>query len=69
MKNYIKIYNIAYEEGIQNAIEDISKNKRKIFREIEDLELKSQIYDLGYINGYNRVYHIIKKYLSFKNKL
>lgn len=69
MKRYLKIYNIAYEEGIKNAIEDLSKNKRKVFKEKDDLELKSQIYDVGYINGYNRVYYIIKKYLSFKNKL
>ena len=69
MKTYIKIYNLAYEEGINNAIEDLSKNKRKIFKEVEDIELKSQIYDLGYINGYNRVYFRIKKYLSFKYKL
>ena len=69
MKKYLKIYNIAYEEGINNAIEDLSKNKRKVFKELDDLEIKSLIYDLGYINGYNRVYFIIKKYLSFKNKL
>ena len=69
MKRYLKIYNIAYEEGIKNAIEDLSKNKRKVFKEKDDIELKSQIYDVGYINGYNRVYYIIKKYLSFKNKL
>ena len=50
-------------------MKDLSKNKRKVFKEKDDLELKSQIYDVGYINGYNRVYYIIKKYLSFKNKL
>lgn len=69
MKRYLKIYKIAYEEGINNAIEDLSKNKRKIFKDDEDVELKSQIYDLGFIDGYNRVYDIIKKYLSFKNKI
>ena len=69
MKRYLKIYNIAYEEGIKNAIEDLSKNKRKVFKEKDDLEFKSQIYDDGYINGYYRVYYIIKKYLSFKNKI
>lgn len=58
MNKYIKIFNKGYEEGIIDAFNDIKNNKIKEFKLINDLEIKSKLYDLGYIKGYKKyIYH------------
>lgn len=69
MKKLLKIYNFGYEEGMLCAIDDIERNKRKCFKKIDKKIILSNLYDLGYIDGYNRFYFVYKKHLYFKNKL
>jgi hypothetical protein len=68
MKKYIRYYEIGFEDGVLDAIRDIYFFKSKKFK-IDDLEMKSKLYDSGYIDGYNIFYSIIKKYLSFNDKI
>lgn len=69
MKKILKIYNFGYEDGMLCAIDDIEKNKKKRFKKIDEKTILSKLYDLGYIDGYNRFYFVYKKYLYFKDKL
>lgn len=49
----------VFKEGYKSGIDDALKYKiRKKFRYINVNYLKSKLYDLGYIKGYN---YIIKK--------
>lgn len=52
MYKYIKCYEQGYHEGIHNAYIDFFDNSIKYLRKIDDIELKSKLYDIGYIKGY-----------------
>ena len=57
MYKYIKYYDMGYKEGMNMALKDSLTNTKRKFKIIKTKELKSQLYDIGYIDGYN----IIKK--------
>ena len=48
MYKYIKSYELGFIEGVKDALKD--KNKK--FKKINELEVMSKLYDIGYINGY-----------------
>ena len=54
MYKYIKSYNLGYNEGVRNAINDRKKNKIKRFKKVDDKLIMAKLYDVGYINGYNK---------------
>ena len=56
MYKYIKAYELGYNEGIKNSL--ISNNKK--FKKIDDKDILSKLYDIGYIDGYIK----FKKYLN-----
>lgn len=53
MYKLIRAYELGFTEGIKEAI----NNKNKKFKKIDELEVMSKLYDIGYVNGY-------KKYLK-----
>ena len=57
MYKFIKYYDIGYKDGMGMALKDSLSSIDRKFKIIKIKELKSQLYDLGYIDGYN----IIKK--------
>ena len=63
MNGYIEIYRKGFEEGLYLAYQDFLDNKKRIFKNIDDNILKTKIYDLGYITGYDMFYNIIKNHL------
>ena len=63
MYNYIKYYDMGYKEGMSEAIKDKLNSTKRKFKIIKTKDLKSQLYDIGYIDGYN----VIKK-LTLKIK-
>lgn len=69
MKKYIKIYNDGFNEGVYDSYRDFINNKIIDFKEIDDKEFMSKLYDLGYIYGYKRFCDILKMHLLIKNKL
>ena len=54
MYKYIKSYKLGYKEGYKDSKEDYLNNKRKKFIEIDKKEVLSKLYDIGYIDGYNK---------------
>ncbi len=48
MYKYIKSYELGFIEGVKDALKD--QNKK--FKKINELEVMSKLYDIGYINGY-----------------
>lgn len=60
MYRYIKANKDGFVEGSKTAMEDIKNNKVRKFKKIDDFEIKSKLYDIGYIEGYNRYYKYIK---------
>jgi hypothetical protein len=60
MDKYKKIYDTAFYDGMIDAYKDYNKNKRKKFKKVKDKEIKSKIYDKGFINGYNIFFDIVK---------
>ena len=60
MYKYIKYYDIGYKDGMSMALKDNLTDTKRKFKIIKTKELKSQLYDIGYIDGY----YLIKK-LSF----
>ncbi len=54
MYKYIKSYNLGYNEGIRDAINDKKINKIKKFKKIDEKTIMAKLYDVGYINGYNK---------------
>ena len=60
MYKYIKYYDMGYKEGMNMALKDSLTNTKRKFKIIKTKELKSQLYDIGYIDGYN-----IMKKLTF----
>ena len=59
MFKYIKCYYMGYEEGVKDAVKF---KKDKEFKRIKDKEIKSKLYDIGYIEGYKFIIkNIFKK--------
>jgi len=56
----------GYVEGVKDGKEDGLNNKSKIFK-INDIDLSSKAYDIGYIKGYNK--HNNYKYVYKKRDL
>lgn len=57
MYKNIKYYDMGYQDGMKMAIKDNLTNTSRKFKIIKTKELKSQLYDIGYIDGY----YLIKK--------
>ena len=54
MYKYIKSYKLGYIEGYKDSKIDYLNNKRKKFIKIDKKEILSKLYDIGYIDGYNK---------------
>lgn len=61
MYRYIKVYKLGYIEGIKDSIKDVKLNKSRTFKKIDDQEIKSKLYDIGYIKGYNKTMKYFKE--------
>ena len=48
MYKYIKAYELGFIEGIKDAL----KEENKTFKKINELDIMSKLYDVGYITGY-----------------
>jgi len=62
----INIKKIAKLDGINDALYDINTNNIKKYKVIDEREILSLIYNMYYLNSYNKV---IKKYLNKKNNV
>lgn len=65
MYKYIKIYSMGFEDGVKDAKYDFLKRKSRKFIKIKDQDIKSKLYDIGYIKGYRK----FNKSLSFNKKI
>lgn len=54
MYNYNKIYKLGFLEGRKKAIEDKKIKRTTKLKNIDEIEIVSKIYDIGFIEGYNR---------------
>lgn len=59
MYKYIKSYELGFIEGIKDALKD----KNKIFKKINELEVMSKLYDIGYIKGFKKCINYLKNNL------
>ena len=66
MNNLFNSYKYGYVSGYKDAENDLKNNSIKRIKRINDKELKSLLYDYGYINGYNKN---LKKSLNFKKNI
>ncbi len=66
MNNLFNSYKYGYISGYKDAVNDLKTNSIKKTKKINDKELKSLLYDYGYINGYNKN---LKKSLNFKKNI
>ena len=57
MYKYIKAYELGFIEGIKDAL----KEENKKFKKINELDIMSKLYDVGYINGYIKCINYLKK--------
>ena len=69
MHKYLKIFNKGFEEGMIQAFEDLNNNRIKDFKSIDDFEIKSKMYDIGFIKGYKKFIYKNKNNLLFNRKL
>ena len=53
MYRYIKYYDMGYKDGMCLAIKDGLSNTNRKFKILKTKELKSELYDIGFIDGYN----------------
>lgn len=60
MYKYINVIDVSYKEGIKSALNDYESNKIKNFKNINEIEILSKIYDFFYIKGYRDMYKILK---------
>ena len=60
MEKYIKIYDMGMYQGLIDAYDDFIKDRKKVFKKIDDILIKSMLYDIGYIKGYNIFFNIVK---------
>ncbi len=56
MYKYIKAYQIGYNQGIIEAVKDYNSNKKKVFKKLNDKNIRYKLYDAGFIDGYNKTY-------------
>lgn len=59
MYKYIKAYELGFIEGIKDAL----KEENKKFKKINELDIMSKLYDVGYINGYIKCINYLKNNL------
>ena len=59
MYKYIKAYELGFIEGIKDAL----KEENKTFKKINELDIMSKLYDVGYITGYMKCINYLKKNL------
>ena len=59
MYKYIKAYELGFIEGIKDAL----KEENKTFKEINELDIMSKLYDVGYISGYIKCINYLKNNL------
>ncbi|MGM9877968.1 MAG: hypothetical protein ACI33S_04885 [Bacilli bacterium] len=69
MYKYLKIFNKGFEEGVMQAFEDLKNDRTKDFKSIDDIEIKSKMYDIGFIKGYKKFTYKNKNNLLFDRKL
>ena len=62
MYKYIKSYKIGFNEGIKDAF----RNGNKKFKKIEDKEIISKLYDIGYVSGYTKIRKYINNSFNYK---
>ncbi len=55
MYKYIRAYNIGFNEGIKCAYKDLKNIKKRNFKYINDKEILSKLYDIGFIKGYKKI--------------
>ena len=60
MYKYIKYYQMGFIEGLKDSI---NSHKNRKFKVIDDKEVKSKLYDIGYIDAYK----FANKNISLKN--
>ncbi len=53
MYKYIKAFQMGYLEGIDDAVKNNYKERK--FKKIDDKEILSKLYDIGYIKGYKKI--------------
>ena len=63
MKKCKKIYVSGYNHGISDAYYDIKNKKYKNIEKKLDKQFISKLYDIGYINGYNKLSVVLKNNL------
>ena len=59
MYKLIKAYKLGYEEGIKDAYRDSFLYKKKKYKKPNYIEIMSKLYDIGYIEGYNKFINYI----------
>lgn len=59
MYKYIKAYELGLIEGIKDAL----KEENKKFKKINELDIMSKLYDVGYIAGYIKCINYLKNNL------
>lgn len=59
MYKYIKAYDLGFIEGIKDAL----KEENKTFKKINELDIMSKLYDVGYITGYMKCINYLKNNL------
>ena len=52
MYKYIKVFEEGFIDGVKDAIRMKYKNRK--FKRINELEILSKLYDVGYIKGYKK---------------
>lgn len=59
MYKYIKAYELGFIEGIKDAL----KEENKTLKKINELDIMSKLYDVGYITGYIKCINYLKNNL------
>lgn len=59
MYKYIKAYELGFIEGIKDAL----KEENKTFKKINELDIMSKLYDVGYISVYIKCINYLKNNL------
>ena len=53
MYKYIKAFELGFNEGLRDAKNNSFKFKK--FKKIDDKDIISKLYDIGYIKGYKKL--------------
>ena len=54
MYKYIKAYQMGYNHGMIEACKDFNQMNFKCFKKINKKYYLSKLYDIGFIDGYNK---------------